>query len=236
MGRKTKALEEIKDGRHTSLLVRVVSVVRGWGKSAWESFIGPRGYLALVTLLGAYVGYYSIVEARHERRMNRASFERATFMSMVSSGNPASFTAAMITFGQIQNTFVPVEPTLLAFWTWFDEFQPNSRPLKTWSGSFFASCNPKICGDPIDLIRANLSEAYLIGARLSQARLSEAYLSEAYLRGAYLIEADLSGADLSGADLRGAINLTREQIESAFTDEKTQLPDYLKGQEELKEK
>ncbi len=87
MGRKTKALEENK--------VRVVSVVRGWGKSAWESFVGPRGYLALVTLFGAYVGYYSIVEARHERNMNRASFERATFMSMVSSGNPASLTAAM---------------------------------------------------------------------------------------------------------------------------------------------
>jgi hypothetical protein len=108
------------------------------------------------------------------------------------------------------------------------------------------------------LIDAHLEEAYLWGAHLEganlwRARLEEAELTEAYLTGAYLFQAHLKGADLSGADLTGAnlsgadlsaadlaeVNLrgadlsgakglTREQIESAITDETTKLPDYLK--------
>ena len=108
------------------------------------------------------------------------------------------------------------------------------------------------------LVGANLSNAYLPGAHLSQARLSGADLSDASLRvadlsGARLSEAKVGGADLShallseadlskadlsranlskanlsGADLSETIGLTREQIESAITDEDTKLPDYLK--------
>jgi len=47
---------------------------------------------------------------------------------------------------------------------------------------------------------------------------------------------NLSRANLSRAELSGAKDLTRKQIESAVTDEKTQLPDYLKAQEEPEEK
>ena len=109
-----------------------------------------------------------------------------------------------------------------------------------------------------DLFRANLSKARLNGTNLSGAilmrtnlrgailrgvDLNGADLIRADLRGAILEEANLSGADLreanlSGADLReanlsganiiGAESLTKEQIESAITDEDTKLPDDLR--------
>ncbi len=75
---------------------------------------------------------------------------------------------------------------------------------------------------------ALLMSADLSGANLTEANLSRARLPEADLTGADLSGADLSGADLSGADLSEAEGLTREQIESAITDKKTILPDYLK--------
>ena len=86
----------------------------------------------------------------------------------------------------------------------------------------------------LDLISTNLQWAHLPGADLSGA-----HLIEAHLPGANLFRADLSGAYLSGANLRGvdlsdSKGLTREQIASAITDEKTILPDYLikDGEEE----
>ncbi len=83
-----------------------------------------------------------------------------------------------------------------------------------------------------DLSRANLSGAILLRANLSQVYLQGADLSGAYLRGARLSRANLSEADLSRADLTEVEGLTREQIESAITDEDTILPDYLKKQKE----
>jgi uncharacterized protein YjbI with pentapeptide repeats len=74
-------------------------------------------------------------------------------------------------------------------------------------------------GVRLDLNRADLSEAHLVGANLEEAHLIEADLHEAHLieadlrradlrraklSGADLSRADLSGADLSGADLSGA--------------------------------
>ncbi len=54
------------------------------------------------------------------------------------------------------------------------------------------------------------------------------------LRGANLFRANLSEvtpwAQFSGANLFRAKNLTRKQIESAVTDENTQLPEYLKAE------
>jgi len=79
-----------------------------------------------------------------------------------------------------------------------------------------------------DLSRANLSMARLPKSDLSGANLAGARLREADLSGAELFGADLRRANLRGADLSKVIGLTREQIESAITDEKTILPDYLK--------
>jgi uncharacterized protein YjbI with pentapeptide repeats len=90
---------------------------------------------------------------------------------------------------------------------------------------------------------ADLRRAYLQGADLKEAYLEIAYLSRAYLQGAFLAKAslwkayldgahlegaDLYRANLEGADLRGATGLTQKQIDSAFIDKKTTLPDHLK--------
>ena len=54
--------------------------------------------------------------------------------------------------------------------------------------------------------------------------LSNANLDLADLNGTDLNGTDLSGADLTGADLSGAVNLTKDQVDSARIDGKTRLP------------
>lgn len=100
--------------------------------------------------------------------------------------------------------------------------------------------------------QADLRESNLKGSPLRAAHLAGADLRMAHLEGADLIEADLTGADLratrlEGADLREAhldwadlqeahleradlraSSVTEEQIKTAFLDESTQLPSYLK--------
>jgi dsDNA-binding SOS-regulon protein len=82
------------------------------------------------------------------------------------------------------------------------------------------------------LARASLRNASLSHSNLNLANLSHASLVSASLDGASLNLASLDGANLSdaslnGADLSEAIGLTREQIESAWIDERTQLPEDL---------
>jgi len=74
---------------------------------------------------------------------------------------------------------------------------------------------------------AILDGAILDGASLAGARLAGARLAGAILDGASLDGAILYGARLYGADLRNAIGLTRKQVESAWIDERTQLPGEL---------
>ncbi len=208
----------------------VAVVLAGWCRQAWRSFVGPNGYLVIVTLLGAYVGLFSIMESRHERRMNGAIIERTMFMNMASSGNSASFIAAMKSFGPLQNIEVPKEPEILVFWRWFEVEKPNKTPLYRWARGYLHECVPERCGNlgnpesgikgnrinlrEANLGRADLTGANLRGAELRGAELVEANLGEATLWGANLWGANLRGADLQkaylreanlrGADLRGA--------------------------------
>ncbi|MGV7221200.1 MAG: pentapeptide repeat-containing protein [Nitrospinales bacterium] len=83
-----------------------------------------------------------------------------------------------------------------------------------------------------DLSEADLSFAYLMRADLTEANLSGADLtssviSEGVLKHANLEDAELDEAYLHGADLSGALNLTPDQIESAFIDRETKVPDYI---------
>ena len=90
-----------------------------WIVDAWTYLTGPTGYRVVITVLvtavGAYFGMFAIFEGRYERRLNRATFERATFITMVSSDNQGAFIAAMKDFGPIQTRKVPFEPLAL---TW----------------------------------------------------------------------------------------------------------------------
>ncbi len=84
------------------------------------------------------------------------------------------------------------------------------------------------------LSRAYLPYAHLAGAQLYESNLDGALLQGANLRGAWCWKSSwagavLDGAHLEGADLTGASGLTLEQIQSAYRDSATKLPDHLRG-------
>lgn len=79
---------------------------------------------------------------------------------------------------------------------------------------------------------ASLTIANLEGASLDGADLSRANLQGANFMGANLLEVDLAESNLQGtkfrgADLTNAKNIELQQIESAYVDSTTTLPDYL---------
>jgi uncharacterized protein YjbI with pentapeptide repeats len=84
----------------------------------------------------------------------------------------------------------------------------------------------------ISLVGANLKWANLQGAKLQGAFLKEAILKGANLQGADLQGAGLERAELErawlqGANLRGTKGLTQEQLDAAYGNEETELPDHL---------
>lgn len=86
--------------------------------------------------------------------------------------------------------------------------------------------------DHAQLQGADLSHSYLIcadlsGADLSDADLTGAVLSEANLKGANLENAEFEDSYLNGADLSGATHLTCDQLELAYLDKDTRLPDNI---------
>jgi len=85
------------------------------------------------------------------------------------------------------------------------------------------------------LLNASLRYANLRGASLGatvpypaatlmQARLDGAILQGARLDGVNFERASLDGTDLRGVDLRNVVNLTQAQVDTALTDDRTQLP------------
>lgn len=78
-----------------------------------------------------------------------------------------------------------------------------------------------------DLSYAYLMQADLTGADLSGVDFNSAVLSEATLNGANLEDADFTEAYLCGVDLSQVLNLTCDQLELAYLDRDTRLPDYL---------
>ena len=77
-----------------------------------------------------------------------------------------------------------------------------------------------------NLIRAHLERAHLEGANLKDADLTAAHLDGAFLSGA-LGGAHLEGAHLDDADLAGAKGLTQAQIDAAYGNAVTKLPNAL---------
>tara|TARA_R110002110_G_scaffold209163_1_gene421527 strand:- start:175 stop:438 length:264 start_codon:yes stop_codon:yes gene_type:complete len=80
--------------------------------------------------------------------------------------------------------------------------------------------------------KLNLQGAFIRRTDLSNANLEDANFSgadctNAIFRGANFKNTILEGTILKGADLRDAINLTKEQIDTAIIDKKTLLPNYL---------
>ncbi len=78
-----------------------------------------------------------------------------------------------------------------------------------------------------DLSFAYLMQADLTGADLSEVDFTSAVLSEANLHGANLDDADFTETYLCGVDLSQVLNLTCDQLEQAYLDRETLLPDYI---------
>ena len=76
-----------------------------------------------------------------------------------------------------------------------------------------------------NLRAADLSTTDLRGANLSAADLRAANLSKADLRAADCSRVDIDLARLQSADLSTAVNLTQEQIDKAYGNSETKLPD-----------
>lgn len=118
--------------------------------------------------------------------------------------------------------------------------------IQRYRGNYSISLN-HIIFTGAELTGANFDEASLRNADFTSANLSDASLRHSALIGVHFNEVNLSGADLSYADLSGAdftgaivestnlrcailaesIGLTLEQIQSAYINDSTQLPDYL---------
>ncbi len=82
------------------------------------------------------------------------------------------------------------------------------------------------------LVGAKLENAILTNANLRGADLSEANLQKAFFGQTNLQEADLSGANLRGTSLKRAKNLESYQIEGAYGDSRTSLPQHLEAPED----
>jgi hypothetical protein len=159
----------------------VPRVLGQWIVDLVKRLRSPRRYTLLVALVGAYFGLYAIFEARHERQMNRALFERSTFMTMVTSDKRGAFVAAMKQFGPVQTIRVPADPEWWPpFYRWCGKEQPNLLPLWQWARHFLASCTLDYCGvtDQDKHWRIDLREATLRGATLGGATWHEVDLSE----------------------------------------------------------
>jgi hypothetical protein len=81
-----------------------------------------------------------------------------------------------------------------------------------------------------NLQEANLQDAFLNGANLREAallytNLTDAILAEADLQGTNFFRTNLLGANLRGVDLSTTKQLKKWQVDKAFTDENTLLPE-----------
>ena len=177
-----------------------------WLMDLFDGISGNRGYLAVGSVVAAYLAAFGLIETKSLQEETRASVERSLFITLVSSGNAASFVAAMKWFGPVQ-TMVATRPPLLSKpREWFQPpNQPNRIPMWEWARSRLGSCSKEIKDCSLTgETRLDLRNAYLKGADLDVVNLWDAKLNAADLYGAHLQLADLQHADLSGAYLRNA--------------------------------
>ena len=192
----------------------IFTTLRTWVTGFWRDMTGPVGYRGIAVIIAAYAGLYSIVEARHERQMNLAAYERNVLITMVSSANLGAFIAAMKNFGPVQTIRASEEPVLFEPWRWFATTQPNLEPLHIWAYHRLKLCISEECGVPqkydssiqyrVDLDRADLRDSVFFEVDLSNSTIAFADLRSAILVGTNLRRTFLRASTLKNADLRGA--------------------------------
>jgi uncharacterized protein YjbI with pentapeptide repeats len=195
----------------------VLDMPARWLMDVGDTLVGNRGYFAIGSAVAAYFAVFGLIDAKSTQEETRASLERSLFTTLVSSGNTASFVAAMKDFGPTQTIRATEHPSWFRFWGWGRTYQPNSEPLRHWALWRLRLCDQDVKGDcgGRDPIRIELTTANLGGANLSGVQLSGADLLEANLSSANLVEADLSGAKFALTNLSGA-NLRRANLSNAY--------------------
>jgi uncharacterized protein YjbI with pentapeptide repeats len=186
-----------------------------WAMHFADSVISNKGYFAVASVLAVYFAVFGLIDAKSTQEETRASLERSVFITLVSSGNAASFVAAMKDFGPTQTMLVTKHPSWFEFWKWGRTYPPNQEPMWHWAYSRLDLCQKKECSlsddKRLDLHYADLRGVVLDEVNLRDADLSHAKLIGASLMGAVLTNADLSNADLTDANL-SATNLTRANL------------------------
>jgi len=94
-----------------------VAVIVRWPANILHTIVGDRGWVTVGSIVGAYLVIFGLVDAKHQREENQASLERAAFITLVSSGNAASFVVGLKSFGPVQTMQATAEPSLFKPWT-----------------------------------------------------------------------------------------------------------------------
>jgi hypothetical protein len=111
-----------------------------WLMNLFDAVVGNRGYLAVGSVLAAYLAAFGLIDTKSTQEETRAALERSLFITLVSSGNPA-FVAAMKNFGPTQTIPVIEHLSLLKFWEWGRSYQPNREPMLHWAQWRLALCS-----------------------------------------------------------------------------------------------
>jgi hypothetical protein len=149
-----------------------------WLMDLLDGVSGNRGYLAVGSVLAAYLAVFGLIDTKSTQEETRASVERSLFITLVSAGNAASFVAAMKEFGLTQSMPATEHPSLLRFWEWGRTYQPNREPMWHWAEWRLALCGDK---GAKDCSVTDDSRLDLRGANLRNADLSMVYLRGADL-------------------------------------------------------
>lgn len=194
-----------------------LAMVGGWLASIYGYVTGPDGWRAVGVIIGAYIGLYAIMEAQHERQMNRVLFEQSRFMTLAASGSPGGLNAALAEYQTLKAREVLKSPDIWRAWTWAETERVNEDALNRWAKRFFAGCPESWCGQGLDLTvlrKGELGGADLRGAQLQRVFLSQAQLQTTDFSHAQLQNADLSQAQLQNADL-SFVNLQNADLGEA---------------------
>jgi hypothetical protein len=194
-----------------------------------DTVISNRGHVVIGSVVAAYFVVFRLIDAKSTQEETRAGLERSLFITLVSSGNAASFVAAIKDFGRIQTMLATDHPSWFKFWEWGRTHQPNRKPLADWAEWRLPECqknNDYSAGDEsrLDLYRAKLNGADLSAdilnhadltvTDLGHAELMRTFVRDAKLGLANLTEALLEHADVTYAKLHAA-NLTDAHLRAA---------------------
>ena len=198
-----------------------IDVALRWIMELCDSILGDRGYLTAGSMLAAYLAVFGLVDAKSTEEETRASLERSSFTSLVTSGNTASFVSGLKEFGKTQTINVTEHPSLYKFWQWGRTWQPNREPLlrwATWRLQFCQEGTTRDCSEdkPSDPDNVGMSATWDVGA--SEARRID--FSDTDLRGADLSGVDLRAANFEGANLEGA-DFSFANLQSAYFSQHT---------------